>query len=49
MLGNNVKSMEVMGKDYRNESYYGGLGKTALTRQNTSAGSKQVLYCTHIL
>ena len=38
MLGNNVKSMEVMGKDYKNQSCYSAQGKTALT------GSKKVLY-----
>jgi hypothetical protein len=38
MLGNNVKSMEVVGKDDKNE------GKNALIRQNTSTGSKKVLY-----
>jgi len=35
MLGNNVKSIEVMGKDYKNESCYSAQGKTTLTRRNT--------------
>jgi len=50
MLGNNVKSMEVMGKDYKNDSCYSvqGKTKTALTRQNTSTGSEKVLY-SHVL
>lgn len=46
MLGNNGKSMEVMGKDYKNDSCYIAQGKTALTRQNTSTGRKR--FCTHM-
>ena len=34
MLGNNVKSLKVVGKDDKNESCYSAQGKTALIRQN---------------
>jgi len=37
-----------MGKYYKNDSCYSAQGKTALTRQNTPAGSKKVLY-SHVL